>query len=173
MPIRRQVRAVISPLMRGPSFLAISVPSLAGGACPHKKTPGASGLSGRQGAPRHPRPPPQNKGAGFICLTRQLPEGAVQVGACAPLPITRRISYNETSRPCKSGLGAAHINRAICAAKQSAQMVPEVRLELTRGFPQRFLRPPRLPFRHSGTKRNGYYTTLGSACGRGRKIRKH
>ena len=28
--------------------------------------------------------------------------------------------------------------------------VPEVGLEPTRGRPQRFLRPPRLPFRHSG-----------------------
>ena|GEM_PF-2448677 len=28
--------------------------------------------------------------------------------------------------------------------------VPEVGLEPTRGYPQRFLRPPRLPFRHSG-----------------------
>ena len=38
-------------------------------------------------------------------------------------------------------------------------MVPEARLELARGFPQRFLRPPRLPFRHSGNECESNYTT--------------
>ena len=33
---------------------------------------------------------------------------------------------------------------------QLSRLVPKVRVELTRGCPQRFLRPPRLPFRHFG-----------------------
>ena len=33
-------------------------------------------------------------------------------------------------------------------------MVPKARVELARVLPQRFLRPPRLPFRHFGILRS-------------------
>ena len=37
-----------------------------------------------------------------------------------------------------------------CLPRPERRMVPKVGFEPTRGRPQRFLRPPRLPFRHSG-----------------------
>ena len=76
-PMRRHVREVISPLTRGPSFLAISLhlPLSATLVCvAHTKRLPATTASGRQDPP--------TLAVRFLCLTRQLPlGGAVQVGA--------------------------------------------------------------------------------------------
>ena len=42
-------------------------------------------------------------------------------------------------------------------------LVPKVRVELTRGYPHRFLRPARLPFRHFG--RVGKMQLIFHRCG--------
>ena len=52
-------------------------------------------------------------------------------------------------------------------------MVPEERLELSRGYPHRILSPARLPFHHSGTRKNAgeiLITDSGLGCKRPFKV---
>ena len=68
------------------------------------------------------------------------------MGACLP---SSNGAYRNMVRLVSAGIRAGE---PIAQVRVSGKVVPKAGVEPARGCPQRFLRPPRLPFRHFGMR---------------------
>ena len=94
------------------------------------------------GVTRPPFPPP-SRGSGLAYNQRS---SLRHKSSTSPCGISASSSINSSASQCRVQAIALTLRYV------SIQMVPKAGVEPARGCPQRFLRPPRLPFRHFGVR---------------------